>query len=72
MFQTKISVYTLHNYRKNLVSQKLLPELNDVMFRAVMTLNYIRERVLHKRLFEEVCMSMAAQNRYRIFPAEVI
>ena len=56
----------------HLAAQKLSPELNDVMARAVKIINYIFDRVLHLRLFEALCMSMAARNCHLIFYAEVI
>ena len=41
------------------------------MIRAVKIVNYIRDRVLHLRLFE-AHVSIAAQNRHLIFHSEVI
>ena len=56
---------------KRLAAQKLSPELNDVIIQAVNSINYIRDRVLHLRLFEALFVSMAAQNRHLIFHTEV-
>ena len=57
--------------RKHLAAQKLSPELNDIMIRAVRLL-IICDRVLHLRLLEALCVSMAAENCHLIFYAEVI
>ena len=59
-------------HHKYLTTQKLPLELNDVMIQAVNIINYICDRVLHLRLFEALCLTMAAQNRHLIFYAEVI
>ena len=45
---------------EHLAPPKLSPELNDVMIRPVKTINYIRDQVLNIRLFEVLCVSMAA------------
>ena len=60
------------SHHEHLATQKLPLELNDVMIQAVNIINYICDRVLLLRHFEVKCVTMAAQNCYLIFYAEVI
>ena len=57
---------------ENIVAQKLSPELNDVMFETVKIIKYIRNRILHLRIFEALRERMGLQHYHFIFYAEVI
>ena len=54
-------------------AQKLSPELNDIMIRPIKIINWATcDPVLHLRVFEALCVSMAVQNRHLLFNTEVI
>ena len=57
---------------ENLAAQKSSPELNDVMIKAVKIIKYIRDRILHLRVFEALCERMDLQHQHLIFYACVI
>ena len=54
-------------YLENLAAQKLSPELYDVMFGAVKNIRYIRNHVLHFRVFEALCENIGLQHHHLIF-----
>ena len=56
---------------EHVASQKLSPELNNIVIRQL-RLSITRDRILHLRLLEALCVSMAAQNRHIIFHAEMM
>ena len=56
---------------ENLAAQKLSPELNDEI-EAVKVIKYIRNHVLHLRVFEALCERIGLQHHHLVFYAEVI
>ena len=56
---------------KHLESNKLSPELKDVLNGSVKIVNAIRSRPLNSRLFQSLCESMDSQNKYLLLHAEV-
>ncbi|GFV57957.1 SCAN domain-containing protein 3 [Trichonephila clavipes] len=58
-------------HREVLASRKMSPEFNSVLTDVIKVINYIKERALNSRLFEQLCEEMGIEYRCLLLHTEV-